>query len=47
MEEIRLRIEQLMEDLENETEGRHMNDSEYGKYTALQEVIEIIDGLKD
>lgn len=47
MEKLRLRIEQLMEDLENETENRHMNDLEYGRYTALQEVIEIIDELKD
>lgn len=47
MEKLRLRIEQLMEDLENETENRHMNDLEYGRYTTLQEVIEIIDELKD
>ena len=47
MKELRLRIEQLMEDLENKTENRHMNDLEHGKYNALQEVIEIIDELED
>ncbi len=47
MKELRLKIEQLIEDLENETENRHMNDLEYGRYTALQEVIEIIDKLED
>lgn len=47
MEELRLKIEQLIEDLENESQNRHMNDLEYGRYAALQEVIEIIDELKD
>lgn len=47
MKKLRLRIEQLMEDLENKSENRHMNDLECGKYTAFQEVIEIIDELED
>lgn len=43
METLRLKIEQLIEDLENETENRHMNDMEQGRYDALNEVLEIID----
>lgn len=43
METLRLKIEQLIEDLENETGNRHMNDMEYGRYNALNEVLEIID----
>ena len=45
METLRLKIEQLIEDLENETENRHMNDMEYGRYNALNEVLEIIDEI--
>ena len=37
METLRLKIEQLIEDLENETENRHMNDMEQGRYSALNE----------
>ena len=43
METLRLKIEQLIEDLENETENRHMNDMEQGRYNVLNEVLEIID----
>ena len=43
MNELRLKIEQLIEELENETENRHMNDSEYGRYCTLNEVLELID----
>ena len=45
MEKLRIKIEQLMEDLENETENRHMNDLEYSRYITLQEVLEIIDEM--
>ena len=45
MEILRLKIEQLVEDLENETENRHMNDGEYSKYCTLLEVIELIDEM--
>lgn len=45
METLRLKIEQLIEDLENETENRHMNDIEQGRYSALNEVLEIIDEI--
>lgn len=43
MEELRLRIEQLIEDLKNKSENRHMNDLERGRYDALNEVLEIMD----
>ncbi len=45
METLRLRIEQLIEDLENETENWHMNDMEQGRYDALNEVLEIMDEI--
>ena len=45
METLRLKIEQLIEDLENETENRHMNDMEQGRYSVLNEVLEIIDEI--
>ncbi len=45
METLRLRIEQLIEDLENDTENRHMNDMEQGRYDALNEVLEIMDKI--
>lgn len=43
MNELRLKIEQLIEELENETENRHMNDSEYSRYCTLNEVLDWID----
>ena len=42
---LKLKIEQLIEELENETENRHMNDSEYSRYCTLNEVLESIDEL--
>lgn len=45
MERLRLKIEQLIEDLENETENRHMNDLEQERYNALNEVLEIMDEI--
>ena len=42
---LRLRLEGLMEDIEEETLGRHMNDREYSRWETLQEVIEILDGI--
>lgn len=42
---LRLKIEELMENVENETIGRHMNDREYSRWETLQEVLEIIDEL--
>lgn len=46
MEELRIKIEQLIEDLENETANRHMNDLEEGRYKALYEVLDLIDEQK-
>lgn len=43
MEELRLKIEQFIEELEDKTENRHMNDLEYGRYYTLNEVIDLID----
>lgn len=43
MEELRLKIEQLIEELENETENRNMNDLEYSRHCTLNEVLELID----
>ena len=42
---LRIKVEQLMEDLENETQNRHMNDLEQGRYNALNEVLEIMDKI--
>ena len=46
MEELRIKIEQLIEDLENETANRNMNDLEEGRYKALCEVLDLIDEQK-
>lgn len=45
MEKLKIEIEQLMEDLKNETVNRHMNDLEYSRYITLQEILELIDEL--
>lgn len=42
---LKLKIEQLIEELENETENRHMNDSEYSRYCTLNEILDLIDEL--
>lgn len=39
----RIKIEQLIEDLENKTANRNMNDFEKGRYKALCEVLDLID----
>ena len=41
MGELRIKIEQLVEDLENETVNRNMNDLEFGRYKALCEIYEL------
>lgn len=45
MKELKLKIEQLLEELENETENRHMNDLEYSRYCTLNEVLEMINDV--
>ena len=46
MEELRLMIEQMVKKLENEASNRHMNDLEYGRYTTLIEVLDMIDDMQ-
>lgn len=43
MDELRIKVEQLIEDLENETANRNMNDLEGGRYKTLFEVLDLID----
>ena len=42
---LKLKIEDLLEEIEDETENRHMNDLEYSRYCTLNEVLELIDEL--
>lgn len=46
MDELRIKVEQLIEDLENETSNRNMKDLEEGRYKALCEVLDLIDEQK-
>lgn len=46
MNELRIKIEQLIEDLENETANRNMNDMEEGRYKTLCEILDLIDEQK-
>ena len=46
MDELRIKVEQLIEDLENETTNRNMNDLEEGRYKTLCEVLDLIDDQK-
>jgi hypothetical protein len=46
MDELRIKIEQLIEDLENETSNCDMNDLEEGRYKTLCEVLDLIDEQK-
>lgn len=43
---LRIKIEQLIEDLENQTSNRNMNDLEEGRYKTLCEVLDLIDEQK-
>lgn len=47
VDELRIKIEQLIEDLENETANRNMNDLEEGRYKTLCEVLDLIDEQKN
>lgn len=42
---IKIRIEELIDELEEQTENRHMNDYEQGRYNTLIEVLELIDEI--
>lgn len=46
MEELRRQVQQMIEDLKDKTVNRNMNDLEYGEYTALAKVIDLIDELE-
>ena len=46
MDELRIKIEQLIEDLENETANRNMSDLEECRYKTLCEVLDLIDEQK-
>ena len=46
MDELRIKIEQFIEDLENETSNRNMNDLEEVRYKTLCEVLDLIDEQK-
>lgn len=46
VDELRIKVEQLIEDLENETSNRNMNDLEEGRYKTLCEVLDLIDEQK-
>ena len=43
MDELRIKVEQLIEDLENKTTNRNMNDLKKGRYKTLCEVLDLID----
>lgn len=45
MQELKTKIEQLLKELDDETENRHMNDFEYGRCCALNEVLDLIDEM--
>lgn len=47
VDELRIKIEQLIEDLENETANRNMNDLEEGRYKTLCEVLDLIGEQKN
>ena len=40
---LRSEIEQMLEELENETNGRRMNDAEYSRSSTLCDVLELFD----
>jgi len=40
---VREKIVKMVIDLENTTRNRHMNDLEYGRYTALNDALELLD----
>ena len=42
---LKLKIEDLIKELEDETENRFMNDLEYSRYCTLNEMLELIDEL--
>jgi len=48
MRDLRVKIEQLVEDFENgiENENRNMNDLEQGKYDGYRDILDLLDEMK-
>lgn len=48
MRNLRVKIEQLVEDFENgiENENRNMNDLEQGKYDGYRDILDLLDEMK-
>lgn len=46
MEELRIKIEQLIENLENKTTNRNMNDLEQGKYDGYRDILDLLDDME-
>lgn len=43
LKNVKEKIVEMAEDLENTTRNRHMNDLEYGRYSALNDILELFD----
>lgn len=43
MNELKIKIMAMIEELKEETANRHMNDLEYGRYTTLIDILELIE----
>lgn len=46
MRDLRVKIEQLVEDFENGIENRNMNDLEQGKYDGYRDILDLLDEMK-
>lgn len=46
MRDLRVKIEQLVEDFENSIGNRNMNDLEQGKYDGYIEILDLLDEVK-
>lgn len=47
MDELTKRVEQLLDKLEKEVGKRQMSDLEYGRYTALMDVLDLIEEIEE
>ena len=43
MKNTKEKIIEMMQDLEETTQGRHMNDLEYGRYSCMNDILDLID----
>jgi hypothetical protein len=46
MRDLRVKIEQLVEDFENSIGNRNMNDLEQGKYDGYRDILDLLDEVK-